>query len=64
MNKDKAIAQMFVSRAKVLEAEAWAKLQHGDTALLRQALEALERGETELRYAAITALRERLKENT
>ena len=32
-----------------------------DTTLLRQALEALERGETALRFAAITALRERLK---
>ena len=32
-----------------------------DTALLRQALEALERGETAARFAAIAALRERLK---
>jgi hypothetical protein len=32
-----------------------------DEALLRQALEALERGETALRFAAIAALRERLK---
>jgi hypothetical protein len=31
-----------------------------DTALLRQALEALERGETALRFAAIAALRERV----
>ena len=30
-------------------------------ALLRQALEALERGETKLRFAAIAALKERLK---
>jgi hypothetical protein len=33
-----------------------------DTTLLRQALEALERGETVLRFAAIAALRERLKD--
>ena len=31
-----------------------------DTVLLRQALEALEKGETALRFAAIAALRERL----
>jgi hypothetical protein len=31
-----------------------------DEVLLRQALEALERGETVLRFAAIAALRERL----
>ena len=34
---------------------------YDDTALLRQALEALERGETKLRFAAIAALKERLK---
>jgi hypothetical protein len=32
-----------------------------DEALLRQCLEALERGETKLRFAAIAALKERLK---
>jgi len=31
-----------------------------DEALLRQCLEALERGETALRFAAIAALRERI----
>jgi len=31
-----------------------------DTALLRQALEALEKGETALRFAAIDALKDRL----
>ena len=40
--------------------ELEARFEH-DTALLRQALEALERGETALRYAAIAALRERLE---
>jgi hypothetical protein len=34
---------------------------YDDTALLRQALEALERGETKLRFATIAALKERLK---
>lgn len=63
---------LFESRAAVLKAEAEAKLldrqielerlrQSSDTALLRQALEALERGESALRFAAITALMERLK---
>jgi hypothetical protein len=35
-----------------------------DEALLRQALDALEQRKTSLRYAAITALSERLKEKT
>ena len=67
---------LFESRAAVLKAEAETKLvekqielellrnvrgQHErDTALLRQALVALERGETALRFAAIDALRQRL----